>query len=182
MSTEFDPHVLDVQAFARAGATLSAQDTLAAYPRLLEESQDQGSDLPVQWAARGEWREVLGAAPQAWLHLSARAAVPVTCQRCLTRLDAPVSVDQWFRFVADEATAEAQDDECEEDLLVTSRQFDLRALVEDELLLSLPMVPMHERCPVKVKLAVQDPDFVDESAPEQHPFAALAGLKKAQED
>ena len=70
-------------------------------------------------------------------------------------------------------------DESEEDLLVTSRSFDLRALVEDELLLSLPMVPMHESCPVAVKLEVRDADFVDEDAPESNPFAKLAALKKS---
>jgi uncharacterized protein len=34
--------------------------------------------------------------------------------------------DRWFRFVADEATAEAEDEESEEDLLVVSRDFDLQ--------------------------------------------------------
>jgi len=179
MSTEFDPLRLDVVAFARAGGRLSAVELLSKYERVMAESIAESGDLKVSWTAVGEWRESAGVAPQAWLHLEAQAAVPVTCQRCLTRMDAPLSVNQWFRFVADEATAEAQDDESEEDLLVTSRSFDLRALVEDELLLSLPMVPMHESCPVAVKLEVRDADFVDEDAPESNPFAKLAALKKS---
>ena len=178
MSTEFDPLCLDVVAFARAVGRVSVSDLLSKYERLMSESIAEGSDLTVSWTALGEWREPVGAAPQAWLHLEAQAAVPVTCQRCMTRMDAPLSVSQWFRFVADEATAEAEDDDSEEDLLVTSRAFDLRALVEDELLLSLPMVPMHSTCPVKVKLEVRDADFVDEDAPENNPFAKLAELKK----
>ena len=178
MSTEFDPLRLDVQAFARAGATVAAHETLSKYERVMHESQGDGSELPLTWTAHGDWREPEGVPPQAWLHLEATGSVPVTCQRCLTRLDAPVVVNGWFRFVADEAAAEAEDDDCEEDLLVTSRTFDLRALVEDELLLTLPMVPMHSICPVVVKLEVRDADFVDDTAPEKNPFAKLAGLKK----
>lgn len=178
MSTEFDPLRLDVVAFARAGGRVSVNDSLSKYERLMTESIAKSGGLTVSWTAVGEWREPVGAAPQAWLHLEAQTAVPVTCQRCMTRMDAPLTASQWFRFVADEAAAEAEDDESEEDLLVTSRSFDLRALVEDELLLSLPMVPMHETCPVAVKLEVRDADFVDEDAPESNPFAVLSKLKQ----
>ena len=176
MSTVFDPRRLDVLAFARAGAALSSQDSLSAYARLRDEAEP--GDLAVHWQAQGEWREPVGSGGQAWLHLEADARLPMICQRCLTHLDQPVQVSQWFRFVADEAQADAEDEDCEEDLLVSSAQFDLTALVEDELLLARPMVPMHETCPVPVKLEVRDPDFVDEDAPEAHPFAALAALKK----
>jgi uncharacterized metal-binding protein YceD (DUF177 family) len=69
------------------------------------------------------------------------------CQRCLTPVDVPLAVERSFRFVADEATAEALDDESEEDLLALSREFDLRELIEDELLMALPVVPRHDECP-----------------------------------
>lgn len=179
MSTAFDPLRLDVLAFARAGATLSESGLLSKYERIMSESIAESSDLTVSWQAQGVLREPSGSAPQAWLHIEAEAAVPLTCQRCMTGMHAPLSVNRWFRFVADEATAEAEDDACEEDLLVASRSLDLRALVEDELLLSLPMVPMHEACPVAVKLEARDADFVDEAAPESNPFAKLAALKKS---
>ena len=42
------------------------------------------------------------------------------------------------------------------------------ALVEDELMLSLPIVPMHEECALPVTVA---------DSGEEHPFAALAQLK-----
>lgn len=179
MSTEFDPLRLDVQAFARDGATLSVNDSLLKYERIMSEIPTESSDLPLSWAARGDWRESASAAPAAWLHLEVSAAVPVICQRCMTRLDSPVSVNTWFRFVADEATAEAEDedDTCEEDLLVTNRAFDLRALVEDEVLLALPMVPMHEVCPDAPAMSVADPDFDDAVQSKPNPFAVLKGLR-----
>jgi uncharacterized protein len=78
--------------------------------------------------------------------------------------------------VDSEAQAEQQDDESEEDLLVMSRDFDLMALIEDEVLMDLPVVPRHEVCPVLVKLAAADPDFELESV-KPNPFSALAVLK-----
>ena len=104
--------------------------------------------------------------------------VPMTCQRCLTTVELPLQVDRWFRFVADEATAEAQDEDVEEDLLVTSRDFDLYALVEDELLMELPVVPRHGVCPDPVKMQAEDADFEAAEAAKPNPFAALAGLQK----
>lgn len=183
MTTEFDPLRLDVQAFALAGASLSATDSLSKYERLTHEGlapdADSAANSTVSWSAHGEWREKHGEASQAWLHVTAEACVPLTCQRCLTRMDADLHADRWFRFVADEDTAEAQDDDAEEDLLVTSHTFDLPALVEDELLMSLPMVPVHDVCPVKVKLQVADVGFEEATAAKENPFAALAGLKKS---
>jgi len=185
MTTEFDPLRFDVQAFALAGASLSATDSLSKYERLtheglaLEADSDSDVGATVSWSAHGDWREKHGEASQAWLHVTAEASVPLTCQRCLTRMDADLFADRWFRFVADEDTAEAQDDDAEEDLLVTSHTFNLQALVEDELLMSLPMVPVHEVCPVKVKLQVADAGFEEATAAKENPFAALAGLKKS---
>jgi len=100
------------------------------------------------------------------------------CQRCLTPVDVPLEVDRAFRFVADEATAEALDDESDEDLLAMSREFDLHELIEDELLMALPVVPKHDECPSVVPLASSDDDFEEANADKPNPFAALAGLKK----
>lgn len=97
-----------------------------------------------------EIRPEAGGPGQIWLHLSVHASFPMECQRCLTPVDVPLDVERSFRFVADEATAEALDEECDEDLLALSREFDLRELIEDELLMALPVVPRHEECPTSV--------------------------------
>ncbi len=60
---------------------------------------------------------------------------------------------------------------------VISRDFDALSLVEDELILSLPLVPRHEVCPEHLPSQVEDEAF--EAASERpNPFAALAALKK----
>lgn len=177
MTKEFSPQRLDVKAFAQAGGHLSGHDSLLKYERLAQEAKGLHPDLRVDWQADGEVRTTHGIGGQIWLRLAVQATFPMTCQRCLAPVDVPLEVDREFRFVADEATAEALDDESEEDLLAMSREFDLRELIEDELLMALPLVPRHEECPAPVQMASSDEDFEEASAEKPNPFAALASLK-----
>ena len=85
-------------------------------------------------------------------------------------------VDRSFRFVPDEQTAAAEDDESEEDLLALSADFDLMELIEDELLMELPVAPRHAVCPVPVPMAVADPDFERQTEAVESPFALLRKL------
>ena len=86
------------------------------------------------WDARGaSTRDALGGT-QCWLHLKVQTRLALTCQRCLGRLMWPVDVERAFRFVADEATAEEQDETSEEDVLVLTADLDLQSLIEDEVL------------------------------------------------
>lgn len=180
MSQEFVATRLDIKAFAQAGAILSGAELLSKYERLLQECGGQGADRPVQWEARGETRADASGYAQIWLHLSARVSLPLTCQRCLGPVDIELEVDRSFRFVATEEQAAAEDEEAEEDVLALQRDFNLAELIEDELLMELPVVPRHEVCPTEVKLAVQDAEFEAAQAEKPHPFAALAGLKGGQ--
>lgn len=176
MSKDFQAHALDVPAFAEAGAELSGAAMLGDFDRLMAEAGGRGAGRPLAWSARGELRNPRHVQPEIWMHLAAQGVLPLTCQRCLAPVDIPVSIDRSFRFVADEATAEAHDDASDEDLLVTSRTFDLPGLIEDEFLMEMPLVPLHEICPEPVKLSAVDPGFEYES-PQENPFAALARLK-----
>lgn len=175
---------LEMRAFAQAGAHLQADEPLSRFERLLDETlleTDRSASVLVYWQAHGELRpDATGGAPAAWLHLRAETAVPLTCQRCLGPVETPLTVDRWFRFVADEAAAAAEDDDCEEDLLALEPRPSLHELLEDELLMELPLVPMHDTCPVPVVMQVADRAVgVDDGASERkNPFADLARLKK----
>ena len=120
--------------------------------------------------------EQTGGEGHIWLHLSAEAALPMTCQRCLTEARIPLYVDRSFRFVADEATAEMEDDDSDEDLLAMSREFNLLELIEDELLMEVPVVPRHEECPVPVQMESSDADFEQANEQKENPFAVLQSL------
>ena len=168
---------LDVNGFAADAATLTGADPVADYPRLAAELAGPAADVQVIWEARGEERPGAAGVAVAWMHLSADALAPLVCQRCLTTVEIPLSVDRWFRFVADEATAEAEDDESDEDLLVSARDFDLNGLLEDELLMEIPLTPVHETCPVDVQLSAVDADFESPEGGKPNPFAVLGALR-----
>lgn len=177
MAKDHDPQRLDVRRFAEEGAELEASDDLARYQRLKAETQPGEDPRAVHWHVRGEMLNPHHHQPQVWLHLEADATLPLVCQRCLRPVDVPLEVVRSFRFVADEATAAAEDDEAEEDLLALSRSFDLLELVEDELLMELPVAPRHDVCPEAVKMSVADPDFETATSEREHPFAILGKLK-----
>ena len=179
---------LDIPAFTDDEGDLSGELTLAQLGRLRDglhpDLPMDTLDLPVTWQIQGQTRPRPGGSSERWLHLQAHADVPLTCQRCLGRVDVPATLDRWFQFVDSEALAAELDADAEDDVLVSSRSFDLLELLEDELLLSLPLVPTHDSCPNPPQLQFEseatDPLTPDETP--RHPFAALAGLKKGPGD
>lgn len=167
-----------MQTFAQEGMQLAETTLLQDMERLAQETQGLQPDFAVKWQANAELRAGSGPEADIWLHLDAAATVPLTCQRCMGVVITPVNVDQWYRFVATEQIAMAEDDESEEDLLVMEPQFDLLAVLEDELLMALPLVPMHDVCPVTPQLSAGDSVEVTEASEKPNPFAVLAQLKK----
>jgi uncharacterized protein len=193
MKRDAAPARLDVIDFASNAAMLAGEEPLAGYPRLAAEmeataaSTSPASDLSdapdasgsptVRWQATGERRTGASGAAEPWLHLQADAVLPLVCQRCLATVDTELQVDRWFRFAPDEATAEFEDENSEEDVLVVARDFDLRGLIEDELLMDIPITPRHDVCPQPVQLSAVDPAFEEEAGERVSPFAVLGNLR-----
>ncbi|MDO8449818.1 MAG: DUF177 domain-containing protein [Rhodoferax sp.] len=177
MKQESPPIQMDVKAFAQSAGEIAGHDSLSKYERLMQETQGLGADRLLNWSARGELRADEAGVGQVWLHLTVDVSLPLTCQRCLGPVDIAVLVNQSFRFVDSEEAAEVQDEEAEEDVLALSQDFNLANLIEDEVLMALPVVPRHEECPVDLKLAAVDPGFDAASAEKRNPFAVLAKLQ-----
>jgi uncharacterized protein len=177
MKTEFAPRRLDIAAFADAGATLSGTTPLHDFPRLSADAPSAPSDAVVRWQASGARRAGATGASAAWLHLVADTRVPLVCQRCLALVETELAVDRWFRFAADEETAAFEDEDAEEDVLVISRDFDLQALLEDELLMEIPVTPRHDVCPQAPSLSAVDADFEASEQTKPNPFAVLGTLR-----
>lgn len=178
MDKTFDPRHLDIKAFAQAGAELQGETPLADWPRLLDEQFAENPEGVVRWQLQGRMVPVTGGAPQVAVSLQAEVILALQCQRCLTAVLEPVVAERDFLFVADEATAEALDEDSEADVLVISRDFDALSLVEDELILALPLVPRHEACPQSLPDVAVDEGF-EQASERPNPFAALAALKKS---
>jgi uncharacterized protein len=167
-----DPTRLDVAALATGGASLSGQWAASDLGRWhAMQTPPPGVTEPVQWSVRGEQRHATGRPTQTWLHLHAQTVAWPTCQRCLQPFSEALVVDRALRFVDGEAQAEALDADTEDDVLALAPALDLRALVEDELLLAWPIVPRHAKCSAPAHRAG------DDGAPVGGPFAALTSLK-----
>jgi uncharacterized protein len=112
------------------------------------------------------WRDDEG---KSWLRLRIGGELVVSCQRCLESMLWPLSIDSLLQVVA---PGEAWPDEDLTDdaaeAIEADTAMDVVALVEDEVLLALPVVLMHAQC--TLPLAATD---VGES-----PFAMLAALKQ----
>lgn len=179
-SRTWNPERLDVELFARQQARIEGDWPLASMERLAssahaEAAPDEGD--VVTWRAQGESRAQRGGEGETWLHVDAQATVNLVCQRCLGPVACPLDAERSFRFVVGEDAAAELDADSEDDVLAMTRALDLRELVEDELLLSLPVVPRHDVCPDPLPAGSVD----DEEEPEperRQPFAALAALKR----
>ena len=177
---DLDPHRLDVGAFAAASGELAGAWPADRLPRLLAATltpQDGAPRSGITWQVTGERRVLPGAGSQPSLALGADTEVTLECQRCLQPMRVPLHAERRVFFVQGEDAAQALDAESEHDVLALTPALDLADLIEDELLLALPFVPRHEQCPEPLARA-----FVEDDAaaadPADHPFAALAALKR----
>lgn len=107
-----------------------------------------------------------------------RVLVSLECQRCGKAFSHQVHTTYCFSPVRSDEQAEALPDAYEPIEVNEFGEIDLLAMVEDEIILSLPVVPVHdsEHC------EVSDADMVfgelHEEAKKPNPFAVLASLKR----
>ena len=103
------------------------------------------------------------------------------CQRCLAPLEHPVDSKLSLVFVSTD-TEKAQREDGHETYFVENELIFLQDLIEDELMLTLPMSIMHTQCE-RVQPATDvffdncDPDE-NNKAVKENPFAVLKNLKK----
>ncbi|PXW26554.1 DUF177 domain-containing protein [Paraburkholderia caballeronis] len=192
-----DPRDLDLFEFARSGRDAAGAVRVSQLPRMLAEvpADAPDRDTAFTWQAEGATQPELQddgtEGRQPYLRLAVHGSAWLECQRCLAPYEQAFDADAAYRVVATEEEADEfplDDDEVE--VIVGSRHFDLVDLIEEELLLSLPLVPKHDVCPeIHESLAsgADGADGVDsvDDVPEQevepdrpNPFAALGSLKK----
>jgi uncharacterized protein len=174
-----DSRRLDVAALAATGAEIAGEWPQEGFARLALSTLPSGPDglapAPVSFHVAAERAPLEGGGVYPALRIDVSTQVRLECQRCLQPMLQPLRVDRRFFFVPGEDAAAALDAETDDDVLELTPALDLHALVEDELLLALPIVPRHEACPEPMSLSFGEEDAA--SAAEDHPFAALAALK-----
>ena len=113
---------LDVAALARAADRLASAERPATLAWTIEGGQD-GLGRPM-------------------LTLTVRGSLPLVCQRCLQPCDVAVDQRSELLIAHDEVELKRLDAD-EREVVLASSPLDVRTLIEDELLLSLPYAPMH---------------------------------------
>jgi uncharacterized protein len=128
---------IDSLRFASLGERLSGEFAMAEMPRL--ENLLSCNNSTVTFSLSGE---MLNRRPA--LRLKVRAEVKLICQRCLEPFVTPLESVSVMPVARDEAElARWEREDALLDILVADPQLDVRELVEDEILLSLPPAPRH---------------------------------------
>ncbi|MFP4161478.1 MAG: YceD family protein [Ectothiorhodospira sp.] len=106
------------------------------------------------------------------------AGVALTCQRCLEPVVCPVEARFQVEPVTDVASACALDPAVEP-VLMEDGLLPIHALVEEEILLALPPVALHEdqACPVQSRREFTPEEVEAARRSEHNPFAVLGSLK-----
>ncbi|HEY5719876.1 MAG TPA: YceD family protein [Gammaproteobacteria bacterium] len=164
---------MDVVALAAEGATATRRYRLREFPRLADVLAGSGGE------AEARFRFVQAAAEVAGCELEVRADASLRCERCLEPFVETLRSATRLAFVAGKRAAGGVPAGFEE-LALPSGLVSLRELVEDELLLSLPLVAKHGEgtaCAQRAAPAANGDD-ADPQAGTRRPFAGLKELLK----
>lgn len=156
--------VIDCLEFARSGGVLERSVGLDELPRLAELLTTTAGSLSVRLEG---WRDEQG---KSWLQLDIAGEPVLCCQRCLGGMKYPLAIRSRLQLIA--PGADWPDDDLEDDsadAIAADAELNVLSLVEDEVLLALPIAPRHEQC---------ESPSASASGNGPSPFAALADLKK----
>lgn len=109
------------------------------------------------------------------LRLRVSGSLQLSCQRCLGALEFPVRVDVLLRLAPSQEEVDAEPLAADgPDWIVAGREMPVRGMVEDEVLLAIPIAPRHEACAGGER--VDAGGATDARVAKQMPFAGLRGL------
>lgn len=155
--------ISDSFAFARDGRVLEGTLPVAALERL--------HDLLAEVSGEIDFRITgcKGERGQSMLQVEVGGVIPLACQRCLEAIPFELDIHSLLELIP--ADAELSQEELEDDtrdFLPVAGELDVAELVEDEVLLALPVAPRHERCGLP---------GASDAGERINPFAVLDGLK-----
>ena len=161
----FARHFIDSLDFARNGRELRGEIPVSEMPRLQDMLAD--TEGKIGYVVRG-FQDKDG---KLKLEVMLDGSCQLRCQRCLNAMEYPVKLVSRLLLVQGDGLDESSDEQDDLDSILADSHQDVLALLEEEILLSLPFAPKHPSG------ACQPVAGLDWSEPERKPFAALAGLK-----
>jgi uncharacterized protein len=166
-----NPFLIDAFKFSKLSERLEGETAIAEMTRVIEVAEvAQDKQGSIAWSLQGGNHQL--GYPQLTLKVS--GTINLLCQRCLTPLSVEIDSESHLVLAKDEARAdeiEAQLDDDTIDVIPVPEELNLRDLIEDETLLSLPFAPKHDNCPDQAALT----DLAKNEKPS--PFAVLKNLK-----
>ena len=160
--------LLDSLKFAHRGERLMGKVAVASLLRLQDFLYDPSGEL--QYELKGR----VGSDGRPAILCIIRGEVQLICQRCLDSIAFPIATQREFVLVSSESELPDLAEEADDvDVIVASATLDVLALVEDEVILGLPIAPRHEfDCGAPVEATESDPQT-------RSPFRALARIKRS---
>jgi len=154
---------IDGFGFSETGGLESGSVPVADLHRLREFLRDTAGAVSYRIAGK---RDSLG---RPALEVSVEGVLELNCQRCLEALDFRIDARSMLVLARNEAEIEAGDVLGVEapDRILAGREMPVRDIVEDELLLLVPIAPRHENCPERPDKAASG---------RKSPFEGLRGL------
>jgi len=111
------------------------------------------------------------------IHSQLEVEVKMVCQRCLDQVTLPILSECDYAVVKEGANTQSVPQGYDV-LEVGEDPLDLLALVEDELLLALPIVPMHDPKDCQQPAGLDEPESSEDGVTRSNPFSVLAQLKR----
>ena len=113
-------------------------------PRLVNEASTVAAGDGFEWEIETYFEDSPGSEPHQIMNLGLKGCIHLVCQRCLQ--DCAIDLAEKRRFVlvtTDEEADEYPIEDEEQEPLVVNQHFNLLETIEDEVLLSLPLIPKH---------------------------------------
>ena len=163
----FEQALIDGLKFAREGRCLQGLLPLSRLPRVAEELFDASGSVSYELTGFVDGNGRPG------IEAQTRTQLPMVCQRCLDRFDFDLERRTRFLLVSNEAQLPDLEDEAMETETVSIEAVtNVADLVEQEVLLGMPIAPAH---PAGQCRAPEQP----QAAKPDSPFAVLGQLKRA---
>jgi uncharacterized protein len=154
--------------------------TISDMPRLASEVSALVPGDGFDWQVQTHFENSVGGDAQQILELGLEGRLHLICQRCLQ--DCAIDLEERRRFILVATEAEADDypiDDEEQEPLVASQDFNLLETIEDEILLSLPLIPKHPDGFCEAHATPSELDEDDETLEDsENPFNILKSMKK----
>jgi uncharacterized protein len=154
--------------------------TIDQLPRLVQEASVVLKGDGFEWDVQSHFEDSPGSEPLQTLDLGLKGRIHLICQRCMQDCAVDLAEKRRFVLLATEDLADDYPIEDEErEALVASQHFNLLETIEDEILLSLPLIPKHPEgfCEPQAS-SFGDEGEEDTLEKSENPFNILKNMKK----